>query len=193
MREMQGEAPSQVVTQLVRAIDMRDAYTGRHSEAVGELARRVGMRLGLDRDDLWLLEQAARLHDIGKVGVPDAILNKPGPLEQSEWEVVRRHAEFGAEIVARVRGFEPVARFVRAHHERWDGAGYPDGLSAGEIPLASRIIAACDAFHAMTTDRPYRAALSPVEALDELDLCAGTQFDPGVVSAIRSEMVTVAL
>jgi two-component system cell cycle response regulator len=193
MREIGDDAPSQVVAQLVHAIDMRDAYTGRHSAEVGELARRVGIRLGMERDDLWLLEQAARLHDIGKVGVPDAILNKPGPLERSEWDVVRRHAEFGAEIVERVRGLEPVARFVRAHHERWDGGGYPDGLAAGEIPLASRIIAACDAFHAMTTDRPYRAALGMAEALAEMDACAGTQFDPGVVSAIRSEMVPAAL
>jgi putative nucleotidyltransferase with HDIG domain len=193
MREIGGEAPSEMVAELVRAIDMRDAYTGSHSEAVGELARRVGTRLGMSRDDLWLLEQAARLHDIGKVGVPDAILNKPGPLEDSEWDTIRHHAEFGADIVARVRGLEPVARFVRAHHERWDGGGYPDGLEGGAIPLASRIIAACDAFHAMTTDRPYRAAMGVVEALAEMDACAGTQFDPGVVRVIRSEMVPAAL
>jgi putative nucleotidyltransferase with HDIG domain len=182
-----------MVTQLVRAIDMRDAYTGSHSEAVGELARLVGARLGMTRKDLWLLAQAARLHDIGKVSVPDAILNKPGPLDGDEWAVVRRHAEFGAEIVARVRGLEPVSPFVRAHHERWDGSGYPDGLAGADIPLASRIISACDAFHAMTTDRPYRAALRLDRALDELEACAETQFDPGVVAAIRGEMVATAL
>jgi putative nucleotidyltransferase with HDIG domain len=190
---MEDAAPSQMVTQLVRAIDMRDAYTGSHSEAVGELARLVGARLGMTRKDLWLLAQAARLHDIGKVSVPDAILNKPGPLDVDEWAVVRRHAEFGAEIVARVRGLEPVSPFVRAHHERWDGSGYPDGLAGADIPLASRIISACDAFHAMTTDRPYRAALRLDRALDELEACAGTQFDPGVVAAIRDEMVATAL
>jgi putative nucleotidyltransferase with HDIG domain len=187
------EAPDQLVAQLVRAIDMRDTYTGQHSSAVGELARRVGRRLGMRDGELWLLVQAARLHDVGKLGVPDSVLNKPGPLDDEEWETVREHAELGADILARVRGLEPVARFVRSHHERWDGRGYPDGLTAGEIPLASRIVAACDAFHAMTTDRPYRAALSLDQALDELEACSGTQFDPGVVAAIRGEVLAAAL
>jgi hypothetical protein len=173
------------VAALVRAVDMRDGSTGRHSESVGELARRVGERLGMSGSQLWLLELGARLHDVGKIGVPDAILNKPGPLDASEWDLMRRHAELGAEMVAKVPGLEPVAPLVRAHHERWDGCGYPDGLIHGAIPLASRVIAACDAFQAMTAERPYRPALEVDQALAELTAGAGTQFDPAVVAALR--------
>src|SRR5215213_10201250 len=147
------------VAALVRAVDMRDSSTGRHSESVGELARKVGERLGMSGSELWLLELGARLHDVGKIGVPDAILNKPGPLDAAEWDAMRRHAELGAQMIAKVPGLEPVAPLVRSHHERWDGHGYPDGLGQDEIPLASRVIAACDAFHAMTAARPYRPAL----------------------------------
>jgi HD domain/GAF domain len=175
------------VAALVRAVDMRDGSTGRHSESVGALARRVGERLGMGGSQLWLLELGARLHDVGKIGVPDAVLNKPGPLAPSEWELMRRHAELGAEMVAKVPGLEPVAPLVRAHHERWDGHGYPDGLRRGAIPLASRVIAACDAFQAMTAERPYRAALEVETALAELSAGAGTQFDPAVVAALRHE------
>jgi two-component system cell cycle response regulator len=193
MRDKAGDTNDPGVAQLLRALHQRDPYTGRHSTAVGDLARRIGTRLGMRGGELWMLEQAARLHDVGKIGVPRAILNKPGPLDSDEWEAVRRHAELGADLVARVRGLEPVARFVRSHHERWDGGGYPDGLSADDIPLASRIVAACDAFHAMTSDRPYRAPLEPEEALAELEACAGAQFDPSVVAAIRSETVAAAV
>jgi hypothetical protein len=172
------------VAALVRAVDMRDAYTGRHSDSVGELALRVGEALGMDSGDLWLLELAAKLHDVGKIGVPDAILNKTGPLDMSEWALMRRHAELGATMIERVPGLEQVAPLVRSHHERWDGGGYPDGLAAERIPLASRVVAACDAFQAMTADRPYRTALSVDAALEELLAGAGTQFDPSVVTAV---------
>jgi putative nucleotidyltransferase with HDIG domain len=175
------------VAALVRAVDMRDNRTGHHSESVGALARRVGERLGMDPVELWLLELGARLHDVGKIGVPDAILNKPGPLDADEWEMMRRHAELGAEMIAKVPGLEPVAPLVRSHHERWDGRGYPDGLEEDDIPLASRVISACDAFHAMTAERPYRAALGVEEALAELTDGAGTQFDPAVVGALWRE------
>jgi hypothetical protein len=175
------------VAALVRAVDMRDDYTGRHSESVGELARRVGERMGMHGFELWLLELAARLHDVGKIGVPDAVLNKPGPLDESEWVLMRRHAELGAEMVSKVPGLEAVAPLVRAHHERWDGRGYPDGLASTGIPLASRVIAACDSFQAMTAERPYRAALDVDEALAELAAGSGSQFDPEVVTALRDE------
>ena len=175
------------VAALVRAVDMRDDYTGRHSENVGELARQVGEALGMSAGELWLLELTAKLHDVGKIGVPDAILNKPGPLDAGEWALMRRHAELGAGMIERVPGLEPVAPLVRSHHERWDGCGYPDGLRAEQIPLASRVVAACDAFQAMTADRPYRAALSVDAALAELTAGAGSQFDPAVVAVVRTE------
>jgi response regulator RpfG family c-di-GMP phosphodiesterase len=173
---------------LARAVDMRDDYTGRHSADVGALARRVGARIGMQRPQLALLEWAARLHDVGKLGVPDSILQKPGPLDEDEWAVMRRHPEWGAEMVARVPGLEELARLVAAHHERWDGAGYPHGLRGEAIPLASRVISVCDAFEAMVSRRPYRAPLSVDSALGELLGAAGSQFDPQVVAAVEMEV-----
>jgi GAF domain-containing protein len=172
------------VEALAVAMDMRDQRTARHSEDVVELARHVGELLELDEAALTELEFAARLHDVGKIQVPDAVLNKPGPLEPHENEVIRCHATWGAETLARIPGLEAVATVVRFHHERWDGAGYPDGLSGGRIPFGSRIIAVCDAYGAMTADRPYRAAMSAADALDEIRAGAGTQFDPAVVQAL---------
>jgi hypothetical protein len=173
---------------LARAVDMRDDYTGRHSAEVGALARRVGERIGMPQTQLAVLECAARLHDVGKLGVPDTILQKPGPLDEREWAVMRRHPEWGAEMVARVPGLDELARLVGAHHERWDGEGYPNGLRGDAIPLASRVISVCDAFEAMVSRRPYRAPLSVESALRELLSAAGSQFDPRVVQAVEVEV-----
>lgn len=175
------------VRMLSRAVDIRDDYTGRHSAQVGDLARRVGSRIGMTAGELELLEYAARLHDVGKLGVPDSILLKPGPLDEREWEVMRRHPEWGAEMIAQVPGLEELAQLVVSHHERWDGGGYPGGLAGESIPLASRVICACDAFEAMVSRRPYRAPLSVEDALAELVAASGTQFDPHVVSAVEVE------
>jgi response regulator RpfG family c-di-GMP phosphodiesterase len=172
------------VEALAVAMDMRDQRTARHSEDVVELARRVGALLELEEAALVELEFAARLHDVGKIQVPDAVLNKPGPLEPHENEVIRCHATWGSETLARIPGLEAVATIVRFHHERWDGAGYPDGLSGGRIPLASRIISVCDAYGAMTSDRPYRRAMAQDDALHEIRTGSGTQFDPSVVQAL---------
>jgi HD-GYP domain-containing protein (c-di-GMP phosphodiesterase class II) len=172
------------VEALAAAMDMRDQRTAQHSEDVVDLARRVGELLELEPASLLELEFAARLHDVGKIQVPDAVLNKPGPLEPHENEVIRCHAIWGSETLARVPGLGAVATIVRFHHERWDGAGYPDGLSGGRIPLGSRIISACDAYGAMTCDRPYRMAMDPDDALEEIRAGAGTQFDPAVVRAL---------
>jgi HD-GYP domain-containing protein (c-di-GMP phosphodiesterase class II) len=172
------------VDALAAAMDMRDRRTARHSDDVVDLARAVGRVLQLEPASLLELEFAARLHDVGKIQVPDAVLNKPGPLEPHENEVIRCHATWGSETLSRIPGLEAVATIVRFHHERWDGAGYPDGLSGARIPLASRIIAVCDAYGAMTCDRPYRAALDPEEALGEIRAGAGSQFDPAVVRAL---------
>ncbi|HKP90328.1 MAG TPA: HD-GYP domain-containing protein [Thermoleophilaceae bacterium] len=172
------------VEALAAAMDMRDRRTARHSEDVVNLARAVGELLHLDGASLLELEFAARLHDVGKIRVPDAVLHKPGPLDQGEYEVIRCHAAWGAETLSGIPGLEAVAALVRFHHERWDGRGYPDGLSGARIPLASRIISACDAYAAMTADRPYRAAMPSHEALAEVLSGSGTQFDPAVVEAL---------
>jgi HD domain/GAF domain len=171
------------VDRLAGEIARRDGYTGEHSHAVGELALSVGRALGLAAVDLLELEFASRLHDIGKLRIPDRILRKPGPLSEGQWRVMRRHPELGAAMLADLPGLQAIATIVRYHHERWDGGGYPDGLRDGQIPIAARIVACCDAFLAMTSDRPYRRALEPDRALAELAAGAGTQFDPGVVSA----------
>ena len=126
----------------------------------------------------------ALLHDIGKVGVPDAVLLKPAPLDESEWALMRRHPEIGARIVAEVEGLSHMAPAILADHERWDGLGYPLGLAGEAIPIASRITFACDAYHAMVSDRPYRAAMSHANAVEELRRNSGTQFDPRIVEAL---------
>jgi hypothetical protein len=180
------EASAQAsVDALAAAIDLRDGYTGDHSEEVVELSVEVGRALDLDRVALVELACAARLHDVGKIGVPDEILRKPAALTADEWVAMRRHPRAGADLLARVPGLEAVAAVVRFHHERWDGRGYPDGLAGEEIPLASRIIAVCDAFRAMTTDRPYRRRLAAGSALAELRRASGAQFDPAVVAAAQ--------
>jgi HD-GYP domain-containing protein (c-di-GMP phosphodiesterase class II) len=184
VRDQLENAVETGVDAMAAAIDMRDDYTGEHSHAVVKLARSVGERMGLREDALVDLEFAARLHDVGKIGVPDAVLRKTGPLEVAEWEVMRKHPEWGAQMVARLPGLKRVSQIVRHAHERWDGDGYPDRLQSGDIPLESRIIFACDAFHAMTSDRPYREAMRPWIAVSELREGAGGQFDPEVVDTL---------
>jgi putative methionine-R-sulfoxide reductase with GAF domain len=172
------------VEALAAAMDMRDRRTARHSEDVVDLARQVGALLELEPASLLELEFAARLHDVGKIQVPDAVLNKPGPLDPDESHVIRCHSAWGSETLSRIPGLEAVATIVRYHHERWDGSGYPDGLSGARIPLASRIISVCDAYGAMTCDRPYRGAMQSHDALREIRAGAGSQFDPAVVAAL---------
>jgi HD-GYP domain-containing protein (c-di-GMP phosphodiesterase class II) len=174
------------IAALTAALDRRDGYTGRHSEEVMGSARTLGRRMGLDAAGLAELEVAALLHDIGKILVPDSILNKSGRLTPDEHARMTEHPGHGAQILARVPGLEAVATIVRYHHERWDGAGYPDGLAGARIPLASRIIAVCDSFSAMTSDRPYRRAIARDDALAELRAHAGRQFDPDVAFAVAS-------
>lgn len=191
-REDSRESVTAHVDALAEAMNRRDRTTADHSEDVVLLAGMVGRMLQLDSPALVELEFAARLHDVGKIRVPDAVLNKPGPLDARERKVMESHAAWGAETLSGVPGLEVVATIVRFHHERWDGAGYPDRLGGACIPLASRIIAVCDAFGAMTSDRPYRAGMRPAEALAELRASAGTQFDPAVVDAFCEAVVTQA-
>ena len=169
---------------LVAAVEARDAYTGDHSRAVVEHAVTVARRLGLSEAEAADIEHVALLHDIGKIAVPDAILNKPGSLTIEEWDVMRGHPLASEELIGNVPGLGHLAPSLRAEHERWDGGGYPDGLAGEAIPMASRITFVCDAYHAMTSDRPYRDALPLAEARRELRDNAGSQFDPRVVAAL---------
>jgi putative nucleotidyltransferase with HDIG domain len=165
------------------ALDARDTETEGHSLRVAEMACAVGQKLGLTLRELDLVEKAGLLHDIGKIGVPDAILRKAGPLTDEEWEQMRRHPATGRAIVGAIPFLEDVAEVVYAHHERFDGDGYPRGLKGEEIPLAARIFTIVDAYDAMTSDRPYRRARSAEAAVEEIARCSGTQFDPRVVKA----------
>src|SRR4051812_39664913 len=168
-------------------LEADDPYTGgEHSKGVLSLTVDVGRELGLDAREQRELEFGALLHDIGKLRVPDEILNKPAKLTPAEWAVMKRHPQDGQEMLDRVGGvLADVGVVVRGHHERWDGGGYPDGLVGEDIPLSARIICACDAYSAMTTDRPYRGAMPVEHAMTELRACAGTQFDPAVVEAVE--------
>jgi two-component system, cell cycle response regulator len=171
---------------LLRALSERHPSLGDHVHGVAELAVSIGERLGLLPEELEDLRQAAELHDMGKVAIPDAILNKPGPLNDDEWEFMRRHTIIGERILQAAPALERVATIVRSTHERMDGKGYPDRLAGEAIPLAARIVLVCDAFEAMTANRSYREAMSAEVALEELERCAGAQFDPRVVTAFRA-------
>jgi diguanylate cyclase (GGDEF)-like protein len=176
-------AMSQTTDALLTALDARGADLGIHTAGVTGLAVATARRVGLDRVQVEEVRRAAELHDVGKVGIPDAILAKPSALDEAEWGIMRRHTLVGAQIVAAAPALARVAQLVRASHERFDGTGYPDGLAGDAIPLGARIVAVCDAFDAMTGSRPYRDALDVPAALAELRRCAGEQFDPLVVDA----------
>ena len=175
---------------LAQAVDARDAYTGSHSERVGDLAARIAIRLGVDAEQIELTRLAGSLHDLGKLAIPEEILRKPGSLTESERLVLERHPQIGFRMLESL-GVDPVADWVLHHHERWDGTGYPEGLHGEHIPLGARIIFVADAFDAMTSDRVYRSRLSSDDALAELERCAGTQFDPEIVSAFAEEVGVV--
>ncbi len=206
-------AQGDVIAALAEALLERDRYTGEHSESVVDLVEQAGEELlgdvlllgGADRQRLEavvdLVESVARglalsgpevdqikaaalLHDIGKVAIPDDILNKPGPLDDDQWKVMREHPAIGERILRAIPGMGPIARIVRHEHERFDGGGYPDGISGDQIPIGARIILACDAYHAMTSDRPYRKGMSHADAVRELSEHAGTQFDPNVTELL---------
>jgi HD-GYP domain-containing protein (c-di-GMP phosphodiesterase class II) len=167
---------------LAETLDLRDAGTAAHSRTVGRYVRDTAVALGFAEDDVAVLHAAGVLHDLGKLAVPDAILHKPGRLTDAEWAEIRRHPEVGARILENA-GLHRIAGWVRAHHERVDGTGYPNQLRVDQIPLEARILAVADAYEAMTADRPYRPGMDREAARDELRRCAGTQFDEAVVAA----------
>ena len=173
----------ETVEVLANALEAKDSYTHGHAHLVAEVAVSVGREMGVDEEDLRVLELAGVFHDIGKIGIGSEVLGKTGALNEVEWAEMRRHPAIGEQIMAPVEFLQPVRPLIRSHHERWDGGGYPDGLRGEEIPLGARIVALCDAWHAMTSDRPYRRALPEKEAIRRLREAAGTQFDPAVVEA----------
>lgn len=172
-----------LIDAILALVEARDHYTGEHTLEVVECAVQIALGLGLDHNEADLVGVVGKLHDIGKVSIPDAVLLKPTALTEDEWVLMRRHSAVGADVVKRIPQLRFLANAVRAHHERWDGKGYPDGLSGESIPLAARIIAVADTFSAMTTSRPYSPSCSREKAFEEIRLCSGTQFDPQVVRA----------
>ncbi len=179
-------ASRQTADALLRALVERSPALHEHTGHVAELADAVAARMGVGESERAAVRHAAELHDVGKVGIPDAVLHKPGPLDEAEWAFMRQHTLIGERIVSSAPDLAPVAPLVRASHERWDGGGYPDGLAGEAIPLGARIVAVCDAYDAMVAERPYRAARTPAQALAELEACAGAQFDPAVVAAFTA-------
>ncbi len=174
------------VRALSNAVEARDAYTGKHAERVTAYGMEIARAVGVSIADTRELEFGFLLHDIGKLGIPDAILYKPGTLNDNERALMTQHPVIGAQIVDDIEFLAPAARVVRSHHERWDGNGYPDGLAGEEIPLAARVFSVADVLDALTTDRPYRHALPLSKAREMIVAGSGTQFDPRVVEAFRS-------
>jgi putative nucleotidyltransferase with HDIG domain len=176
------------VEALAVLVNSRDAGTSEHSCRVAVLAEALALSLGCSRERARDIYLAGQLHDIGKVAVPDSILRKRSELTPAEWEIMRRHPAIGANVVSHVGSLARLAPIIRSHHERYDGGGYPQGLSGAEIPLEARIVAVVDAFDAMISDRPYRLRMSVEGARQRLRECAGTQFDPEVVAALDSHL-----
>jgi HD-GYP domain-containing protein (c-di-GMP phosphodiesterase class II) len=192
-RQLQ-RAISQSLVGLANALEAKDSYTRGHSERVGGLGRRLALALGLSSEEAATVAQAGLLHDIGKIGVPEAVLRKRGPLDPEEWEVMKRHPLTGAQIVAPFEFFSAGALIIRHHHERLDGTGYPDGLVGDAIPLGARIIAVADVWDALTSDRPYRAALPSAKARAYLCEQSGITLDSGAVDTfLRLDLIPTAL
>lgn len=183
-----GKLPSAEVVEyaraMARAVDVKGSYFPGHSDSVAFIVRFMAIEAGIDRDASGRLEAAAMLHDVGKLLVPDAILRKHGPLTVEEFEIVKRHSRWGEQIIAAVDGCEDVARWVRHHHEHWNGSGYPDGLAGDAIPWQSRVILVADAFQVMVSRRPYKEPMSRSDAIGELHAQAGRQFDPDAVTLL---------
>nr|WP_281380299.1 HD-GYP domain-containing protein [Armatimonas rosea] len=169
------------VQTLAAAGDARDTYTRGHSDRVAEYARQLAVALGFSQEQVERIHTIGTLHDVGKIGIPDSVLLKPGPLDPDERKVMESHAVRSEELIRNVPSLVATLPGIRHHHERWDGKGYPDGLAGEEIPLDARVLALADTFDALTSDRPYRKGWDFARALAEIERCAGTQFDPALV------------
>ncbi len=185
--------PEQVIFALAAAAEAKDAYTESHTQWVANTALHVGTRLGLQESDLVALYRGGLIHDIGKIGVPDAILLKPGPLNADEETQMRAHPVIGESIVKSLPSAADVLTIIRHHHERFDGGGYPDGLAGHKIPLLARIVSVCDAYDALASDRPYRARRNSEEAIETLMRGAGQQWDREIVLLLLSELPMIRL
>lgn len=179
-------APGAFLRALICALRAHDEESAEHGERTRALAARAAAELGIK--DVSRVQDAAVLHDIGKLCIPRSILRKPGGLNETEWRVVRRHPMVGADLLRGIAGFGPVRTAILTHHERFDGRGYPLGIAGTDIPIEARLICAVDAYDAMKSERPYRRALSHAEAIERLSLGAGTQFDPAVVQAVEGAL-----
>jgi HD-GYP domain-containing protein (c-di-GMP phosphodiesterase class II) len=186
LEEQVSALRTSVICAFNQLLDLKDLNTGVHSTRLAEWGMRVGQELGLEERELQNLEIAALLHDIGKVGIPDAILRKPGKLEADEYALMKKHPEYGWAVLRMLPGFERAALDILHHHESFDGKGYPAGLKESEVPIVSRIVSVIDAFDAMVSSRPYRKGLPFEEAVRRLILASGTQFDPVVVQCFLS-------
>ena len=185
------DSAEQVIFSLAAAVEAKDAFTERHTQRVGESARYLGRRIGLTEYALDSLYRGGIIHDIGKIGVPDAILLKPGPLNEVETARMREHVAIGEAIVRPLQSAAGLLPIIRHHHERYDGRGYPDGLRGREIPRLARIVSLCDAFDALVNDRPYRTRLTTEEAVSVLRIGAGSQWDPEMVEILTSEVPSI--
>lgn len=174
----------EIVNALAAALDAKSSCMCGHSERVAEISLLLAKRLELSSDEQERIHIGAHLHDIGKIGIPDAILNKPGRLTESEYMNIRKHPEIGSNIIRKIKVFQPVVDIVRHHHERYDGKGYPDGLSGQEISLGARIVSVADAFDAMTSMRAYRPTITLNDAVNEMRRCRGSQFDPEIADVL---------
>ena len=186
LKELEQEVRSlrvALVCSFNQLLDLRDLNTGVHSTRLAEWGMRVGRDLGVEERRMPDIEMGALLHDIGKVGIPDQILNKPGRLSDEEFQLIKRHPEFGWSVIRKLPGLEIASLYVLHHHENFDGTGYPAGLSGGDIPIGARIVSVIDAFDAMVSSRPYRQGLPVDEAIRRLNESSGTQFDPAVVKS----------
>jgi putative nucleotidyltransferase with HDIG domain len=189
LRELETPGDDRAYLQLAGLVDrleLKEEYAGEHATGVSRLAVAIATELKLPPAERRGVELGALLHDVGKLSIPDRVLTKPGPLNELEWEAMRRHATLGERLLARIVQQPDVLAVVRSHHERWDGGGYPDGKGGEEIPLAARIVAVADAFQAMIEPRPYRAPRTRASALAEVVAQAGGQFDPACVEALRA-------
>jgi len=185
------DSAEHVIFSLATAVEAKDSFTEQHTQRVGESARLLGQRLGLPENTLDTLYRGGMIHDIGKIGVSDAILHKPGPLDPNEVPQMQAHVAIGESIVKPLQSTSGLLPIIRHHHERFDGGGYPDRLRAREIPRAARIVSVCDAFDALVNDRPYRVRRSTAEAIAVLRAGSGTQWDPETVELLANELPTI--